>query len=43
MTIQPATVLPVRRPLPNADGDRRGIRLPAGADSKLFGGWGIRF
>ncbi len=42
MSVQPATVLPVRRPS-NIDGGRRGVRLPAGTDSKLFGGWGIRF
>jgi hypothetical protein len=34
---------PVRLPQLEPAGDRRGVRLPAGADSKLFGGWGVRF
>jgi hypothetical protein len=37
------TARPVRLPAPEPAGDRRGVRLPAGADSKLFGGWGVRF
>jgi hypothetical protein len=28
---------------PAANSDRRAVRLPVGADSKLFGGWGVRF
>ncbi len=38
---QPVTTI-VRRPLPVIEGERR-VRLPIGADSKLFGGWGVRF
>jgi len=33
---------PVRVHVPGPVGDRRGVRLPRGADSKL-GGWGVRF
>lgn len=33
----------VRRPVQPPDTDRRNVRLPVGADSKLFGGWGVRF
>jgi hypothetical protein len=36
-------IRPVRRPQPDLDTYRRGVRLPIGADSKLFGGWGVRF
>ncbi len=36
-------IRPIRRPQPLAEADRRGVRLPAGADSTLFGGWGVRF
>ncbi len=43
MEIQSSTIRPVRRPLPVADREHRGVRLPTGADSKLFGGWGVRF
>jgi hypothetical protein len=28
---------------PEPVGGRRGVRRPPGADSKLFGGWGVRF
>ncbi len=42
MTIQPTpTIRPVTNPQPYRD--RSGVRLPAGADAKLFGGWGVRF
>jgi len=34
---------PIRVPQAEPAGDRRGVRLPPGADSKLFGGWGVRF
>jgi len=34
---------PVRLPVPEPASDRRAVRLPLGADSKLFGGWGVRF
>ncbi len=38
------TARPIRRPAPAAlETDRRGVRLPQGADTKLFGGWGVRF
>lgn len=43
MNSQPTPSLPVRRPVPLLDADRRGVRLPQGIDSKLFGGWGVRF
>jgi len=23
--------------------EHRGVRIPVGADSRLFGGWGVRF
>jgi hypothetical protein len=40
----PTNLVPsVRRPGPVGAGDRRAVRLPAGADAKLFGGWGVRF
>jgi len=29
--------------VPEPVGDRRGVRLPPGADSALFSGWGVRF
>jgi hypothetical protein len=37
------TARPVRVLVPEPAGDRRGVRFPPGADSKLFGGWGVRF
>jgi hypothetical protein len=45
MEFSPVAARPIRRPIaaPVAEADRRGVRLPAGADSKLFGGWGVRF
>jgi hypothetical protein len=43
MELQTSAPRPVRRPFPAADREHRAVRLPAGADSKLFGGWGIRF
>jgi hypothetical protein len=43
MLIQPRVLRPIRRPLPPTDGDRRAVRPPVTADSKLFGGWGVRF
>ena len=39
-TIAPASI---RQPEPAQPRESRGVRLPAGADSKLFGGWGVRF
>ncbi len=43
MTTQTAATRPARPAAsPTAD-DRRGVRLPQGADSQLFGGWGVRF
>ncbi len=43
MELQTIAARPVRLPLAVADRDRRAVRLPVGADSKLFGGWGVRF
>jgi hypothetical protein len=43
MQIQTAAARPVRPVPPVFESDRRGVRLPAGADSRLFGGWGVRF
>jgi hypothetical protein len=43
MELQVIAARPIRFPLPGADRDRRAVRLPVGADSKLFGGWGVRF
>jgi hypothetical protein len=37
------TATPIRRPEPIAEPSHRNVRLPASADSRLFGGWGIRF
>jgi len=34
---------PIRRPASLPQTDARGVRVPTGADSSLFGGWGIRF
>jgi hypothetical protein len=43
MTTQMPTARPVRRPAPIPAAEHHVVRLPAGADSRLFGGWGVRF
>jgi hypothetical protein len=45
MLIQPAaTARPtVRQPAPSISPDHHGVRVPAGANGSIFGGWGVRF
>jgi hypothetical protein len=46
MESQSIAARPIRRPQPAANPEtshRGGVRLPAGADARIFGGWGVRF
>jgi len=43
MQIQNVVARPIRRPQLASAADHHSVRLPVGADSKLFGGWGVRF
>jgi hypothetical protein len=41
-TVSPQ-ILGLQPSAPTQPRETRGVRLPTGADSKLFGGWGVRF
>jgi hypothetical protein len=44
MDLSQITARPSRPARPVApEIEHRGVRLPTGADSRLFGGWGVRF